>query len=128
MYERPPAWAGATLGGIWRMRAYPSGRYHDQAAIYYAAEYRLTPRWNPFENYEWVRKYLGIAWWQWVPFVETGRVAPTWNIERLHSNMKVDAGFGVRAMAKGIVVRIDSAVGSAGNWGVQMMVGHPFSF
>lgn len=128
VYERPPAWAGATLGGLWRMRAYPTGRYHDQAAMYYSAEYRMTPRWNPFENYEWVRKYLGIAWWQWVPFVEAGRVAPSWNPSTLHSNMKFDAGFGVRASAKGIVVRIDTAVGRAGNWGVQMMVGQPFSF
>jgi hypothetical protein len=128
VFERPPAWAGATLGGLWRMRAYPTGRFHDQAAIYYSAEYRMIPEWNPFEKIEWVQKYLGIAWWQWVPFVEAGRVAPDWDLATLHSAMKFDAGLGVRAVAKGIVIRIDAAVGNAGNYGVQMFVGQPFEF
>ena len=130
VFERAPAWAGATLGGLWRMRAYPTSRFHDQAAIYYSAEYRMTPEWNPFAGakMEWLQKYLGISWWQWVPFVEAGRVAPDWDLATLHSSMKFDAGIGVRAMAKGIVIRIDVAKGNAGNSGVQMMVGQPFDF
>lgn len=126
-YQRAPAWAGATLGGLWRMRAYPTSRFHDQAAIYYALEYRMTPEWNPFEKIDWVKKYLGIEWWQWVPFVEVGRVAPAWDISTLHTSMKWDAGVGVRAMAKGIVIRIDGAASEEG-WAVQMMVGQPFNF
>jgi hypothetical protein len=74
-----------------------------------------------------VKKYLGIEWWQWVPFVEVGRVAPSWDIGTLHSSMKWDVGLGIRAMAKGIVVRVDGA-GSPEGWAVQMMVGHPFNF
>lgn len=128
VFERPPAWAGATLGGLWRMRAYPTARFHDKASIYYSAEYRMIPEWNPFAHIDWLQKHVGIAWWQWVPFIEAGRVAPEWNISTLHSSMKWDAGFGVRALAKGIVVRIDMAVGGGGNYGVQMMVGHPFDF
>jgi surface antigen Omp85-like protein len=128
VFERPPAWAGATLGGLWRMRAYPTGRFHDQAAIYYSAEYRMIPEWNPFEKNEWIQNNLGIAWWQWVPFVEAGRVAPDWDIRTLHSAMKFDGGFGVRAVAKGIVIRVDFAMGNAGNYGVQMMVAQPFEF
>jgi hypothetical protein len=41
--------------------------------------------------------------------------------------MKWNVGFGIRALAKGIVIRIDSAV-SDENVGIQMMVGQPFQF
>ena len=40
--NRPPAYTGATLGGLWRMRGYPTQRFNDRLAIYYAAEMRLT--------------------------------------------------------------------------------------
>ncbi len=38
-----------------------------------------------------------------------------------------DAGLGIRAFAKGLVVRIDTAVSDEGVW-VQMMVNQPFQF
>ena len=123
----PPTYAGATLGGLWRMRGYPSQRFSDKAAIYYAAEYRMIPRWNPFENWDRVQKYVGVQWLQFVPFVEVGRVAPDWGVNRLHEDVKWDAGLGVRLWAKGIVIRIDSAVSDEG-FGVQMMVAQPFQF
>jgi len=41
--------------------------------------------------------------------------------------VKWDAGLGVRLWAKGIVIRIDSAVSDEGV-GVQMMVAQPFQF
>jgi hypothetical protein len=127
VFDRPPAYLGATLGGLWRMRGYPTSRFHDQAAVYYACEYRLIPEWNPFAQIDWIQKYLGIEWWQWVPFVEAGRVAPVWTVHELHSSMKWDAGFGVRAMAKGIVGRIDIAASKEG-FGINMMVGQPYQF
>ncbi len=127
VYHRPPPYAGAMLGGLWRMRAYPTSRFNDQAAIYYAMEYRMIPEWNPFAKMEWVQKHIEIAWWQWVPFVEAGRVAPNWNVDTLHSKMQWDVGFGIRAMAKGMTVRIDTAVSPEG-WGINMMIGHPFQF
>ena len=125
--HRPPTFAGATLGGLWRLRGYPSQRFSDKAAIYYAAEFRAIPRWNPFEGWPWLQKYVGVQWLQFVPYVEVGRVAPEWGVSRLHEGMKWDAGLGLRLWAKGIVVRIDSAVSDEG-FGVQMMVAQPFQF
>jgi hypothetical protein len=87
----------------------------------------MIPRWNPFENWDWLQKYVGVQWLQFVPFVEVGRVAPDWGVRRLHEDMKWDAGVGLRLWAKGIVVRIDSAVSDEG-YGVQMMVSQPFQF
>ncbi|UCD78962.1 MAG: BamA/TamA family outer membrane protein [Desulfobacterales bacterium] len=125
--NRPPAYTGSTLGGLWRMRGYPSQRFNDKAAVYYSAELRLIPRWNPFERWHWIQKYVGIQWLQFVPFVEVGRVAPEWSFNRLHSDMKWDAGLGIRAWAKGIVARIDAAYSEEG-FGVQMMISQPFQF
>jgi hypothetical protein len=125
--NRPPAYVGATLGGLWRMRGFPTQRFNDRAATYYAAELRLIPEWNPFNNWPRVQKYVGIKWLQFVPFVEIGRVAPEWSFSRLHSDMKWDAGLGVRAFAQGIVIRIDSAYSNEGV-GVQMMIAQPFQF
>ncbi|MGD9079538.1 MAG: BamA/TamA family outer membrane protein [Desulfobacterales bacterium] len=125
--NRPPAYTGSTLGGLWRMRGFPTQRFNDRAATYYAAELRLIPEWNPFNNWPRVQKYVGIKWLQFVPFVEIGRVAPEWSFSRLHSDMKWDAGLGIRAMAQGIVIRIDSAYSDEGV-GVQMMISQPFQF
>ncbi len=125
--NRPPAYTGSTLGGLWRMRGYPSQRFNDKAAIYYAAELRLIPRWNPFKRWHRLQKYVGIQWLQFVPFVEVGRVAPSWNLDTLHSDMKWCLGLGLRAWAKGIVARIDSAA-SEEFFKVQMMVSQTFQF
>jgi hypothetical protein len=65
---------------------------------------------------------------QVVPFVEVGRVAPEWNMDRLHSDMKYDAaGLGVRLLAKGLTVRVDFA-GSKEGFGTQMIIAQPFQF
>ena len=125
--NRPPAYTGSTLGGLWRMRGFPAQRFNDRAATYYAAELRLIPDWNPFDNWPRVQKFVGIKWLQFVPFVEIGRVAPDWSFSRLHSDMKWDAGFGIRAWAQGIVIRIDTAYSNEGV-GVQMMIAQPFQF
>jgi hypothetical protein len=37
----PPAYTVSTLGGLWRMRGYPSRRFNDKAAVYYSAELRM---------------------------------------------------------------------------------------
>ena len=74
-----------------------------------------------------IQKYVGIEWLQFVPFVEVGRVAPVWNFERLHCDMKWSAGLGIRALAKGIVIRIDTALSDEGA-GVKMMISQPFQF
>lgn len=123
----PPAYTGATLGGLVRMRGYPSQRFSDKAAIYYGAEMRLTPDWNPFLAWPALQRHLGIQWVQIVPFAEVGRVSPDWDLDTLHSEMKWDGGLGIRLLAKGLVVRIDMAASGDGG-SVQMFVGQPFQF
>ena len=125
--NRPPAYTGATLGGLWRMRAYPAQRFNDRAAIYYAAELRVIPEWNPFNAWSAFQSYANVEWLQFVPFVEVGRVAPDWNLSTLHSHMKWSAGFGIRAWASGFVLRVDTALSEEGA-SVQMMISQPFQF
>jgi hypothetical protein len=125
--NRPPTFAGAHLGGWWRMRGYRFARFSDKAAVYYAAEYRMIPRWNPFTSSRWLQERLGVEWLQLVPFAEVGRVAPAWNLSELHSSMKWDLGFGLRLLARGLLVRVDLA-GSREGAAVQMMMGQPFQF
>jgi len=125
--NRPPAYTGSTLGGLWKLRGYPSQRFSDKAAVYYGLEWRLTPDWNPFVRWTWLQRHVGIQWLQVVPFCELGRVAPSWNLSELHQDMKWSLGVGIRAWAKGIVVRIDTAASEEG-MKIQMMVGHPFQF
>lgn len=122
-FRRPPGYAGATLGGIYRMRGYPAGRFNDQAAMYYALEYRVIPDWNPFDMDFWQR--FEIEWIQGVLFTEVGRVAEKWTLKELHSDMKWDVGIGLRVWAKNLVVRIDTAF-SEEDMGIQLMAGHPF--
>lgn len=125
--NRPPAYTGATLGGLWRMRGYPAQRFNDRAAIYYSAELRLTPHWNPFDNWPAVQNKLGVEWIQFVPFVEVGRVAGSYDLGELHSDMKWSGGTGLRAWVQGFVVRADLAFSEEGAR-VQMMIGQPFQF
>lgn len=125
--NRPPTYAGANLGGLWRMRGFPDQRFSDKAGIYYGAEYRMIPNWNPFNNWPWLQQYIGVRWVQLVPFVEAGRVAPSWNFDELNSAMKWDAGIGFRAMCKGLVARID-LTGSREGASVVMMINQPFQF
>jgi hypothetical protein len=125
--NNPPAYTGSTLGGLWRMRGYPSQRFNDKSALYYAAELRMTPEWNPFEQWPGLQRHIGVEWIQFAPFVELGRVAPEWDAEELHSDMNVSAGLGIRLWAKGILARIDSAFSEEG-FGVQMMISHAFQF
>jgi hypothetical protein len=118
-----------TLLSWWGLTAlsYPSQRFNDKAAVYYATELRLIPHWNPFDQWGWVQKNAGIQWLQFVPFVEIGRVAPEWSFKELHSDMKWCVGLGLRVWAKGIVARIDMAYSEEG-LGIQMMISQPFQF
>ena len=123
--NRPPPSYGSELGGYDRMRAYPSGRFRDKSAVYYAAELRLIPDYQPLHDLP-VIKYFQIDWWQVVPFVEAGRVGPEYNSDLFFKDLKVDAGIGLRLMAFRAVVRLDWAVSEEGS-SVWAMVSLPFS-
>jgi hypothetical protein len=100
--HQPPAFSGATLGGLFRMRAYPSQRFSDKAAVYYAAELRMVPDWNFFDRLPWLQEHVGVEWIQLVGLAEVGRVAPHYDLGELHSDMRWDVGIGLRAWAKGL--------------------------
>jgi len=122
--DRPPPSMDASLGGYLRLRGYPLYRFQDKAAIYYGLEYRVIPKWNPLGTLSWLR-WLNIDWWQFVPFIEAGRVAPQWDLQELHTNMKWDAGLGIRVMAALVVVRADIAFSEEGS-NIWVMVGQAF--
>jgi hypothetical protein len=121
---RPPYFTGATLGGLDRLKAFPEHRFHDNAAVYYAAEYRMIPSWKkvPLQS---TLRFMDIQWWQFVFFGELGRVAPSWNITTLHEDMKWDAGAGIRGMFGSGVARIDLAYGEEG-FNMAAMFGQSF--
>lgn len=124
VFKRPPPFAGTALGGWDRFRGYPANRFEDEAAIDYQIEYRMVPHWNPFPKIPLIKR-LDVPFWQWVLFGELGRVAPEWSIDELHSDMRWNAGVGVRAFVNGMLVRIDVA-GSEEGAEVQMIVDQPF--
>lgn len=123
--HRPPPSYGSTLGGYDRMRAYPSNRFHDKAAVYYSAELRLIPQTQPLRDLP-LLNYFEIDWWQLVPFIEAGRVHDEYDGDLFFKDLKVDAGIGLRLMTYRSVVRLDWAVSEEGS-SIWAMVSHPFS-
>ena len=124
VYHRPPTYKGANLGGLFRLRGYPATRFNDRSAIYYGLEYRHTLYWNPLKNFT-LNNRLDVDWLQLVGFSELGRVAPNWNFDELHSDMKWTFGAGMRAMANNIILRADFAF-SEEDALAQLFIGHPF--
>ena len=110
--HRPPPWEGARLGGWDRMRAYAANRFSEKAALYYGAEYRFIPQFNPLHKQRWMP--IAIDWFQGVFFAEAGRVAPHYDLLALNSHMKFDVGFSLRALAARLPVRLDVAAGGEG--------------
>jgi hypothetical protein len=124
VFHRPPTYKGANLGGLWRLRGYPATRFNDRSAIYYGLEYRHIPDWNPLKHIT-MKGRLDVDWFQVVGFGELGRVAPSWDLETLHEDMKWSVGAGIRTMVNHIIVRADVA-GSDEAVQVQLFIGHPF--
>jgi hypothetical protein len=123
--HQPPPNYGSSLGGYDRMRAYPTGRFHDKSAVYYSAELRFIPQTQPLRDLP-LLNYFEIDWWQLVPFVEAGRVSDKYDGDLFFKDLKVDAGIGLRLMAFRSVVRLDWAVSEEGN-SVWAMIQQPFS-
>ncbi len=125
IYHRPPPNYGSELGGFDRLRAFPSGRFRDKSAVYYAAELRLIPKPQPLRDMPLLR-YFEIDWWQVVPFVEAGRVGPEYNSDLFVEDLQWDAGIGLRLMAFRMPVRLDFAVSDEGS-SVWAMIEQPFA-
>lgn len=124
--HHPPFYAGATLGGLDRLRGFPQNRFHDRSAVCYTAEYRHTLDWNPLAGNSLLKFFrIRVDWLQLVGFAEIGRVSDEFDIGTLHSDMKTDGGVGLRAFANNLVIRADYAVSEEGAI-VQMIVSHPF--
>jgi len=120
----PPFMEGSTLGGMYRMRGFRQNRFHDKAAIYATAEYRMTLDYNPIADVRWL-KFLNLDWFQTVFYVEGGRVSPTLHRDTFFSDWKSDVGVSLRALTAGIVVRLDFTKSKEGT-STWLMVGHPF--
>jgi hypothetical protein len=128
VFHRPPLFAGASLGGIDRLKGYSTDRFNDRSAVFYAAEYRHMQKNNPFtpilKSIPYVNQ-LNLALWHWVAFAEIGRVHDEWDLSELHNDMKWDVGIGLRMNVEGVVVRLDVAKGEE-ETEVQMFIGHTF--
>jgi len=126
VYHRPPLYSGATLGGLNRLRGYQESRFHDRSAVYYTAEYRHIPEWNPLRGMSWLHKLnVYVDWMQFVGGVELGRVAAEFDLGELHSDMKASLGLGLRAMVNHLIVRADVGI-SDEDVMVQMTIDQPF--
>jgi len=121
---RAPFYEGPRLGGLNRLRGYRQNRFHDLSAIYYCAELRVIPDWSPLNSIDHIGP-ITFNWWQFVAFVEVGRVSPTYNLRELHSRMKADVGVGLRTLIKSAVVRADVGFSHEG-WQLSAMAGHTF--
>jgi len=119
-----PHYFGPTLGGLYRLRAYPIERFHDNSAVYYSAEFRTIPRSNWLRNISFL-EFANLEWWEFTVFYEIGRVAPKWNFKELHSDMKTDIGVSLRIMANNDIGRLDVAW-SDEDAAIWLMYGHPF--
>jgi hypothetical protein len=124
VFHRPPTYMGGNLGGLWRLRGYPATRFNDRAAIYYGLEYRHTLQWNPLKAITMGGK-LDVDWLQLVGFGELGRVAPEWDFDELHQDMKYSAGVGLRVMLNHVIIRVDVAKSSE-EVIAQLFVGQPW--
>ena len=123
-YYQPPAFAGLKLGGLYRLRSFQSGRFHDRSALSYTAEYRVMPDWQPLGELP-VFNLYDVPWWQWVAFMDVGRVASEYNLRELHQNMKWSAGVAMRFQVEGVVVRSEMAWGSEDSL-FRVMINQPF--
>ncbi len=121
---RPPEQEQVSLGGLYRLRGSTSGRYHGRSAIHYSMEYRVMPEWQPLNDIP-VINYYNMPWWQWVVFLESGRVADEYNLETLHQDMQWNIGAAVRFQVEGIVVRAEIAEGSDEGM-FRVMINQPF--
>jgi len=122
--KRPPPFKGPRLGGFYQLRGFESDRFQDKAALAYTAEYRIIPKWQPLDDLR-ILNWAKPRYWQMVLFAEAGRVAPHWDLDLLHTDMKMSGGFSIRGMFYQAVCRLDIAFSEEGSR-IVAMYGHPF--
>jgi hypothetical protein len=123
--HKPPPSYGSELGGFDHLRSYANNRFRDKSAVHYTAELRMIPGTQPLRNLPLIN-YFEIDWWQIVPFIEAGRVAPEYNTDLYYKDLKWDIGIGIRLMTYRTVVRLDLTVGDEGS-SVWAMISQPFA-
>lgn len=106
--SQPDWFAQSTLGGPDRMRGYGDNYFHDRSALFYGAEYRLVPNWQPQATAPLLRHY-NFPWWQFAVFTELGSVENKFDMTELHKDMQWSSGVGVRVFIENIVARADFA-------------------
>ena len=123
-YQRPPSFAGVSLGGFDHLRGYSNRQLIGRSAVLYSAEYRVQPAWQPLQTLPFFNLY-NIPWWQWVVFAEAGQVADNFSASELHDDMKWTLGVGARFEVESVVVRAEFAQGE-GSSQFWVMVNQPF--
>ncbi|WP_298441375.1 BamA/TamA family outer membrane protein [uncultured Ferrimonas sp.] len=103
-----PWYAAASVGGFDRLRGFASNRFHDRSALFYGAEYRMVPQFQPQGKIP-VLNWYQLPWYQLAAFVEAGRVHDEFDLRELHRTMNISYGVGVRALAERVLVRGDLA-------------------
>ncbi|QLE84145.1 BamA/TamA family outer membrane protein [Shewanella sp. Scap07] len=105
--HRQPDWfAQSVLGGPDRMRGYGDNYMHDRSALFYGAELRMIPKWQPQSRVPVLSRY-DFPWWQTAVFAELGNVSDKLDFSALHNNMKWSAGVGIRVFIENIIARAD---------------------
>ncbi|TKB56699.1 BamA/TamA family outer membrane protein [Ferrimonas aestuarii] len=122
--HQAPYFAQNRLGGWDRLRGYTANRFHDRSAIFYGAEYRATPNYQPQSQIPFINRYQ-MPWWQWSLFAGVGRVHDEFDLGELHQDLKWSAGFGARLWVENVLVRMDIGYSEEGNQ-VRVVVNQPF--
>ncbi|WP_162618037.1 hypothetical protein [Shewanella halifaxensis] len=104
--SQPDWFAQSTLGGSDRMRGYGDDYFHNRSALFYGAEYRVTPNWQPQTSAPLIEHY-NFPWWQFAAFAEVGSVDKKLDLVKLHKDMHWSAGVGLRVFIENIVARVD---------------------
>jgi len=122
--NRPPDYAGVTLGGWDRLRGFYSGRFFDRSAVAYSAEYRIIPAWQPLKDLPVFSSY-NIPWWQWVFFIDAGSVNDSYDLVELHEEFEYSIGSSLRLSVEGVVIRMDYSVSKEDSQ-FRVLVNQPF--
>ncbi|MBY5993750.1 BamA/TamA family outer membrane protein [Ferrimonas balearica] len=122
--HRPPWFAESTLGGWNRLRGYQGARFHDRSAVFYGAEYRAIPRWQPQGAIPFIERYY-FPWWQFAVYGEVGRVHDSYDLVELHKEMDWTVGVGLRMWVENVVARVDWAFSEEENQ-LRVVVNQPF--